>query len=72
MDLVNSPQLSPLTSKQYDIQLNYLLQGAVAQMEFLMFPFGGLADLVPIPNGTYISIISGLMVRISLQLQCHT
>lgn len=61
--MANDSSLSPLTKKQYGIQLDHLLQGELAQVELVMFPFAGLGSVSPTPNDTYISIISCIMVK---------
>ena len=60
--LAHSTGLPPLTQSQYATQLQWLLDGDVADVEIIMYPGGGLTALTPSPNTSYITISAAIVV----------
>ena len=60
--LADATNLSPLTKMQYDIQLKWLEEDAVAQSELIMFPGGGLTGIAPTDGDSYLTINTCILV----------
>ncbi|KAI0647274.1 alcohol oxidase [Trametes meyenii] len=59
--LAISQNISELTRSQYIIQTNWLFDDRVADLEFIMYPGGGLTSIPPTPNTTYVTLNTGVM-----------
>lgn len=61
--LLDTPGLSPLTKKQFELQSEWFTSDDVAYLEFIMYPTGGRTSRAPTPGSVYVSLWSAMMVR---------